>query len=719
MIVLFFALIVAVSASPLQVRVHRPASNSWHRTQCGGSSGTADIPSKWGLEISSDKQPLPEFPRPMMVRGPSSTSPSLLRDIGDQNNWANLNGLWQWEKASSTTPPFNKTLNGSILVPFPVESCLSGVAPKTSEDIVLDMWYRLQFDISFTKKLLLHFEAVDWSTLVWVNGHLVGNHTGGYDAFSCDVTKFVFSSKNELLVYVYDPSDSGPQPNGKQRISAISSPGGDTYTPSSGIWQTVWLEEVPETYISDLRLDYDLSSVTITASVSSTETQDLAFTVVDNSKVVATANGQSNKAVTIKIPSPKLWSMDSPFLYDLKVTIKETTGGDQILSYFGLRTFKLIDQKHPITPPTGPQTGIDRPDGDMQGSPFTLDKADPNLCWGQCNSTKGCLSWSYAIPGCDAFKVPTCWLKSGHQGTSPYKCRISGDQGSGSSIVKRPVLNDKFTFLAGWLDQSWWPDGQYTAPSDDALKSDITAVKTFGLNMVRLHQKVNPKRWYYHADTVGVAIMQDAVQKYGRASQATILPFVHDLVAMIEGRGNHPCIIQWVTFNEGDCIGVFNTKPYTVQDIVALAKKTDWQGRPVDTDSGPRPNTPPYKVGDVNDIHDYPYPKHPMPSETKYAMIGEFGGIGAFITGKEWVPSGCYTYLKVDTPSEEAATYVKMAGQLLNVTLDVSASVYVQITDLELECDGFLTYDRTNKFSAADTKAIHDANRALIFSSNY
>lgn len=264
------------------------------------------------------------------------------------------------------------------------------------------------------------------------------------------------------------------------------------------------------------------------------------------------------------------------------------------------------------------------------------------------------------------------------------------------------------------MDQSWWPDGQYTAPSDEALKSDITAIKTFGMNMIRLHQKVNSDRWYYHADVVGVAVMQDAVQKYGHASQATILPFVHDLVAMIEGRGSHPCIIQWETFNEGDCWGVFKTKPYTVQDIVALARKTDWQKRPIDTDSGGGANNPPYNVGDVNDIHDYPYPRHPMPSADKYAMIGEFGGIGAFITGKEWVPTKCHTYLKVATPALEASTYVTMAAQIGAVIKDVSASVYTQITDVELECDGFLNYDRTNKFNAQQTKSIHDANRALI-----
>jgi len=709
LLVLCLAVLVTASTNRLRVEVNHPPPEKWQRTQCGSPSGTADIPSKWALTVSADKQPLPEFPRPMMVRSNGEISPSLLRDVGAQN-WQNLNGLWQWEKAASSTPPFNHTLAGTILVPFPVESCLSGVAPKKSADIVKNMWYRLEFKVSVASShsLLLHFEAVDWQTTVYVNGHRVGNHTGGYDGFSFDVTKYVTSGSNELLVYVFDPSDSGAQPNGKQRISALDRPGGDTYTPSSGIWQTVWLEQVPTVHISSLRLGYDLTSVTVRAIVSGG--QDVSFAVMDNSKVVATGKGKSHESVTIKIPSPKLWSMESPFLYDLQVT----SGADVVMSYFGLRTFTLIDHKSPITPPTGPQSGIDRAGGDMAGSPFKMDKADPNLCWAQCNKTSGCESWAYAVPGCDSYKDPTCWLKSGHEGTRNEKCRVSGDQGQSSGTVKRPVFNGKFKFLAGWLDQSWWPDGQYTAPTDEALKSDITAIKTFGMNMIRLHQKVNSERWYYHADVVGVAVMQDAVQKYGHASQATIQPFIHDLVAMIEGRGNHPCIIQWETFNEGDCWEVFKTEPYTVQEIVALARKTDWQNRLVNTDSGGGANNPPWNVGDVNDIHDYPYPKHPMPSSSKYAMIGEFGGIGAFIKGKEWVPGKCHTYLKVDTPAEEASTYVKMAGQILAVTGDVSASVYTQITDVELECDGFLNYDRTNKFSAAETKSIFNSNQALI-----
>ena len=256
--------------------------------------------------------------------------------------------------------------------------------------------------------------------------------------------------------------------------------------------------------------------------------------------------------------------------------------------------------------------------------------------------------------------------------------------------------------------------GQYTAPSDAALAFDLESVKTFGMNMVRLHQKVNSERWYWHADRIGVAIYQDAVQKYGGATKATVDYFVGDLTAMIQGRGNHPCIVQWETFNEGDCWSVFDTPPYTVQDIVQLARKLDWQNRLVDTDSGGGANNAPFNVGDVNDIHDYPNPKDPKPTKSMYAMVGEFGGIGAFVEGKEWVPGQCHTYLHVDTPADEANTYISMTTSIAANIVDISASVYTQITDVELECDGFLNYDRTNKFTKAQTADVAAANQALI-----
>ena len=613
----------------------------------------ADIPSKWAAEVTADTTPLTAYPRPQMVRGGSD------RDKGDPSVWTNLNGLWEWASTTTTSPPFGKTLGGSILVPFPVESCLSGVAPPDSASIVKQMWYRLVFDASSTAdggKTLLHFGAVDWQASVYLNGALLGNHTGGYDGFSFEVS--LKPSANELLVYVFDPSDAGAQPNGKQRISAIDSPGGDTYTPSSGIWQTVWLEAVPSVYIASLKIDQAfaasvdvtvrLSSCTCGAAAATKEEEEeeggagadtpISLAVVDAAgKTVSTGTATCCKATSLAVPDAQLWSPTSPYLYGLEVSLGSAAdaaldkggatlkgGADAVLSYFGLRTFALGD---------GP---------------------------------KG----------------------------------------------KRPLLNGNFTFLAGFLDQSWWPDGQYTAPTDDALAYDVTAVPMFGLNMIRLHQKVNPERWYWHADRTGVVVFQDMVQKYGGATNATVPLFVADFEAMVTGpRGNHPCIVQYTTFNEGDCWRVFDTPPHDVAGIVALSRQLDPK-RPVDTDSGGPENN--LHIGAVNDIHSYPYPGDPQPSATQYAMIGEFGGIGAFVEGKEWKPKSCHTYLHVDTPHDEAATYVNMSETIAARVDHISASVYTQTTDVELECDGFLNYDRTNKFSAADTEAIRKANQAII-----
>jgi len=401
----------------LSVVSHRPAASTWRRTQCGSPSGDADIPTRWASEVSADTTPLPAYPRPQMVRGRGGD-----RDKGDPSLWSNLNGLWEWEPAADAAPPFGRPLNGSILVPFPVESCLSGVAPASSATLVAQMWYRLVFDAAVADgaKTLLHFGAVDWQATVYLNGLLLrhdgrlGNHTGGYDGFGFDVTDRLKHAGNELLVHVLDPSDAGAQPNGKQRVSAVDRPGGDTYTPSSGIWQTVWMEAVPPSYISTLKIDQaSTTNVKVTAFVEGGgATTPVRFEVVDrDGTTVAEAAGAAGSEVSIFVARATAWSPSEPYLYDLKVS----TPTDAVTSYFGLRTFALGD---------GP---------------------------------KG----------------------------------------------RRPLLNGNFTFLAGFLDQSWWPDGQYTAPTDEALAFDVEAVATFGLNMIRLHQKVNPERWYWHADRLG------------------------------------------------------------------------------------------------------------------------------------------------------------------------------------------------------------------------
>jgi beta-galactosidase/beta-glucuronidase len=272
--------------------------------------------------------------------------------------------------------------------------------------------------------------------------------------------------------------------------------------------------------------------------------------------------------------------------------------------------------------------------------------------------------------------------------------------------VKRPSLNGKLIFLSGWLDQSFWPDGLFAAPTDAALEFDLQVVKTFGMNTVRLHQKVNSERWYYHADRLGIIILQDMPQKYGGASASTVQPFKDDMTRMINGKYNHPCIVQWTTFNEGDCYGVFD-----VPSIVSLARSLD-PTRPVDTDSGGGAND--LHIGDVNDIHTYPWPGYAIPSTTQYGMLGEYGGMGAYVSGHEWVPGQCQSYMASKDPEEECTQYLTMQSQIKARIADISCAIYTQITDLERECDGFLNYDRTSKFNADQTKRLFYANQDLI-----
>ncbi|CAE8715122.1 unnamed protein product, partial [Polarella glacialis] len=242
-------------------------------------------------------------------------------------------------------------------------------------------------------------------------------------------------------------------------------------------------------------------------------------------------------------------------------------------------------------------------------------------------------------------------------------------------------------------------------------ESDLLATKMFGMNMIRLHQKVNPERWYYHADRHGLVVFQDMPQKYGGASPATVPLFVEDLKAMLEGRGNHPCIMQWTTFNEGDSWTVFTEPPLDVLGITELVKQLD-PSRLVDCDSGGGANDKHY--ADVNDVHSYPNPSPQNASATQYAMLGEFGGLGVFIAGKEWVPKGCFAYLPSTSPANQAEQYVNITKMIMAQEDQLSAVVLTQTTDIELECDGFLNFDRSNKFTEGQTKTIHDANQAMI-----
>lgn len=549
----------------------------------------------WAEKVDRD-HPWPEYPRPQLVR----------------KDWVNLNGPWAYAiRPRDAASPGE--YDGAVLVPFPVESVLSGVRKPLLPDQRL--WYRRTFktpDLSGGKRLLLHFEAVDWDATVSVNGREVGGHKGGYDSFTFDVTEAVKpSGENELVVAVLDPTDRGWQPRGKQQIQAMTKPGGIFYTPCSGIWQTVWLEPVPATAIEGLSMVPDLpgSKLRLTAGVARGQGDEIVEAVVsDGGREVARATGKPGEAMAISIEDPKLWSPDRPFLYDLIVTLKR--GGqdlDSVTSYFGMRSIGL---------------------------------------------------------------------------------------GKDEKGVTRILLNGKFVFQAGPLDQGFWPDGIYTAPTDEALKYDIEVTKRLGMNMARKHVKIEPRRWYFWADRLGLLVWQDmpgsGVGRNNRpdqdgtpVSKEADLQFQKELLAMVDRHQNAPSIVMWVVFNEG-------WGQYDTASLTEKVKARD-PSRLVSNASGWHDR----KVGDVLDMHKYPGPGAPPTEPNRAVVLGEFGGLGLPVKGHTWVDQS-WGYRNIDNQKELTRRYVDLWRGVYRLKDDAGlcAAVYTQTTDCETECNGLLTYDR-------------------------
>eukprot|EP01084_Bolivina_argentea_P296924 511458_1 len=423
----------------------------WTPTQCGFNTNQI---TKWGKMVDPNNT-LPDYPRPQMIR---------------YNSYMSLNGLWDFNattnsKIKQPLPYRNITeepFSSEILVPFPVESCLSGIGINYQH-----LSYRTTFNDFKSRnksstRVLLQFGAIDWQSNIYLNGKLIGNHTGGYSSFYFDITNDIISTNNELMISVYDPSDNGYQPNGKQRISAINHPSGDTYTPSSGIWQTVWLEIInhPKMYIQSYKIYPTLSSISINVSIccdNTAQVSPLILSVIDPSinKIITTQKGNGNHMIKIDIPNPKLWDPfnKSPFLYNLNISLDNSN--ESVMAYFGLREITLGQYNISDIPDTGPQIGIDRGGDDMTGYPIKLNNSNYNICWNLCNITIGCTAWAYAIPGCDNYKSPMCWLKNGYPAPAPNKCRVSGAEIIPGGKQVRPLLNGKPLFIAGWLDQSF------------------------------------------------------------------------------------------------------------------------------------------------------------------------------------------------------------------------------------------------------------------------
>ncbi len=460
-----------------------------------------------------------------------------------RSEWLNLNGVWEFAGAPNLdSPPIGRTLSEGVLVPYPIESALSGI--KRHED---NMYYRRTVTVPSTwsgKRVKLNFGAVTWETRVWVNGVRVGStHTGGYDAFSLDITSALKSGANEIIVGARSTVDGGLFPIGKQR----KDPSGIFYTAASGIWQTVWLEPVNEASITRLDTTPDVSAGVLDLVVQGTSGLQARAEVLSGGQVVGTATGPTGSHLRIPVPNARLWSPDDPFLYDLRVSLTGIGGGDAVTGYFGMRSIG--------------------------------------------------------------------------------KAMIGG--------VLRPTLNGKFVYQLGTLDQGYWPDGIYTAPTDEALRFDLERQKALGFNMVRKHIKVEPARWFYHADRLGLMVWQDmpaldAVDDTPVASHANYESELRRIVDQLKGITS---IVQWVPFNEG-------WGEYDNGRIVDLVRSID-NTRLINHNSGSNccASDPEPSNGDVIDDHAYQISTGTrLPTATRVAVLGEYGGLGRRVTGSEWQP---------------------------------------------------------------------------------
>ena len=565
---------------------------------------------------------------------PKNVLPEYLRPIMERNDWKNLNGLWKYAITPKGTPA-PAAYQGDILVPFAVESSLSGVGKMINEKE--ELWYQRTFDVPSAwrgKQILLHFGAVDWKAEVWVNDVKVGEHTGGFTPFYFDITSVLNKGNNDLVVKVWDPSDRGEQPRGKQ----IANPHGIWYTPVTGIWQTVWLEPVATQYITNLKTtpDIDNNSVKVEVAANTTSADKVEVKVFDGKNLVAKGAALNGVPVELAMPAnAKLWSPDSPFLYNMEVTLyKDGKAIDQVKSYTAMRKYSIRKGQNGIT---------------------------------------------------------------------------------------RLQLNNKDYFQFGPLDQGWWPDGLYTAPTDEALVYDLKKTKDFGYNMVRKHVKVEPARWYTHCDQLGLIVWQDMpnggpspqwqARNYfnGREvirSAASEANYRKEWKEIIDCLYSYPSIAVWVPFNEA--WGQFKTP-----EIVAWTKEYD-PSRLVNPASGGNH----YTCGDILDLHHYPGPNMFLYDPRRATVLGEYGGIGLVVEGNTWVnDKKNWGYVKFNTSDEVTNEYIKYGKHLLElIQKGFSAAVYTQTTDVEGEINGLMTYDR--KVIKMNEAKVREINQQICNSLN-
>ena len=564
----------------------------------------------WGENLDP-ADVLPEYPRPQMVR----------------EHWMNLNGLWEYAITPVESVP--EEMDGRILVPFAVESALSGVGRAVTENDAL--WYSREITIPKDwdgQRIILHFGAVDWKAEVYVDDRFVGEHKGGYTPFSFDITDALGKGRRHMLkVKVTDSTDKWYQPHGKQ----VSDPRGIWYTAVTGIWQTVWMEPVPSSSINSYYAVSDIDSGTLAVSV------DAALAEGDNVEVVLLADGvpvveAEGREVTLHVPDMKLWSPSDPYLYDIEIkVVSDGAIVDCVKGYAAMR------------------------------------------------------------------KISSARDEAGH---------------------KRMLLNNKPLFQYGPLDQGWWPDGLYTAPSDEALVFDIEKTKEMGFNLIRKHVKVEPARWYWHCDRLGMLVWQDMPSTtygdnkwgnhaYGTGTDSKITQegkdnYYSEWGEIIQDFKGFPCIVSWVPFNEA--WGQFDTEA-----VVQFTRAQD-PTRLINYASGGNFEK---CSGDILDLHNYPHPEMYLYDSDYINVLGEYGGIGWPVEGHLWQPDRNWGYIQFKSADEVLDVYEKYADMLIELIDDgFAAAIYTQITDVEIEVNGLMTYDR--KVVKLDMERLNAINRRVI-----
>ena len=586
---------------------------------------------RWGKNLDRDHV-LEEYPRPLLMR----------------EDYQILNGWWDYAFTIDYKQP--QQYEGRILVPFSPETALSGVGRQLKPDEYL--WYRRNFDLpgwdreKGQNRILLHFGAVDQSCEVRINGHKVKRHTGGYLPFEVDISRYALESANELIVAVKDLSDTSYHSKGKQKLNA----GGMFYTAQSGIWQTVWLEKVPETYIKEIKTVPDIEKKIIRIKVSSSYSTDkknvdklsrnlpieikirkpglypdpvVKPSQISTEDMLETAVlAVSDKWIEIPIESISLWNCETPYLYYFEVKL----GDDRAISYFAMRKFSLETKVH--------------------------------------------------------------------------------------EEFLRICLNGEVQFQNGVLDQGYWPESLYTPPSDAAMIFDIQEMKKTGFNMVRKHLKIEPQRWYYHCDRLGIVVWQDMVNggsyykhwfvTYGatllswlripmrdvyprllsREAKAGRLEFIREMKETIRLLGNHPSIAAWVIFNEG--WGQFQT-----EDMTRIVRRLD-PNRLIDQASGWFDQG----GGDFSSLHNYFFKLFIRPERERASVLSEFGGYSYREPG-HCAKEKLYGYGICKNKKDLEKRFLERWSGVRNlIPQGLSASIYTQWTDVEEEVNGVFTYDR-------------------------